>query len=88
MYNKIIKYKEALILNIEKTIKNLEKRGFKVSFHENGSAAAEYLCSSIKDCSVGIGGSVTAGQLKLYELLSFLRNMPLTEQSHHKEDEA
>ncbi len=57
-------------MSIEKTIKNLEKRGFKVSFHESGDGARAYLCENIKGCSVGIGGSVTAGQLGLYEALS------------------
>lgn len=57
-------------MNIEKTIKNLEKRGFKVSFHQSSSEAAEYLRINIKNTTVGIGGSVTAVQLGLYELLS------------------
>jgi len=57
-------------MNIEKTIKNLEKRGFKVKLFPSGREAAEYLCRQIKGCTVGMGGSVTASQLGLYEALS------------------
>ena len=56
-------------MNIEKTIKSLENRGFKVSFHESGKDAVSYLCEKIKGVDVGIGGSVTATQLGLYEIL-------------------
>lgn len=53
------------------TIKaNLEKKGYTVSVFENGTAAAEYICGEIKNTTVGIGGSMTARQMGLYEKLS------------------
>ena len=53
------------------TIKtNLEKKGYAVSVFENGTAAAEYICGEIKNTTVGIGGSMTARQMGLYEKLS------------------
>lgn len=57
-------------MNIEKTIKNLELRGFTVKHFATGAEAAEYLCGEIKDTEVGIGGCKTADQLGLYEKLS------------------
>ena len=53
------------------TIKtNLEKKGYAVSVFENGTAAAEYICGEIKNTTVGIGGSMTARQMNLFEILS------------------
>ena len=57
-------------MDVKKTIKNMELRGFPVKFFATGEGAAEYLCSEIKDTTVGIGGSKTAEQLGLYEKLS------------------
>ncbi len=57
-------------MNIEKTVRNLENRGFKAKLFSTGAEAREYLCQQIKGCTVGIGGSVTATQLGLYEALS------------------
>lgn len=57
-------------MDIKKTIKNLELRGFPVKFFATGAEAAEYLCGEIKDTSVGIGGSKTVEQLGLFEKLS------------------
>ena len=57
-------------MNIEKTLKNLEKRGYKVKFFPTSCEAVEYLLENIKDTSVGIGGSVTANTLKLHQLLA------------------
>lgn len=56
-------------MNIEATIKNLERRGFTVKHFSTGAGAADYLCAEIKDTQVGIGGSKTADQLGLYEKL-------------------
>lgn len=50
--------------------KNLEARGFRVSVFATVAEAADYLDQSINGTSVGIGGSVTAEQLGLYETLS------------------
>ena len=56
-------------MDVKKTIKSLELRGFPVKFFATGAEAAEYLCAEIKDTTVGIGGSKTADQLGLYEKL-------------------
>ena len=53
------------------TIKaNLEKKGYAVSVFENGTSAAQYLADKIKNTTVGIGGSMTARQMNLFEILS------------------
>ena len=57
-------------MNVEKTIKSLELRGFKVKFFATAQQASEYLCSEIRDSSVGIGGSKTVDQMGLYDKLS------------------
>ena len=56
-------------MDIEKTVKNLERRGFEVSRFETKEEAAEYLTGKIHDTTVGIGGSKTAQQMGLYEKL-------------------
>ena len=57
-------------MDIQKTIKCMQERGFKVSFFATGEEASTYLCDQIRDTSVGIGGCKTADQLGLYEKLS------------------
>lgn len=57
-------------MNIEKTIKNLEARHFKVQHFANGQDAAAYICGQVQNTTVGIGGSQTVKQLGLYEELS------------------
>lgn len=57
-------------MDIEKTVKNLELRGFKVKHFAAGSEAAAYLDGEIKGVSVGIGGCKTAEQLGLFDVLS------------------
>ena len=47
-------------MDIEKAVKNLERRGFEVSRFETKEEAAEYLTGKIHDTTVGIGGSKTA----------------------------
>lgn len=49
--------------------KNLEKLGYKVSCFDTSAAATEYLDSVINNASVGIGGSLTIEQMKLYDKL-------------------
>lgn len=56
-------------MDIEKTIKNLKGRGFKVSYFETKAQAAHYLVGAIADTTVGIGGSVTVEQLGIYPRL-------------------
>ncbi len=57
-------------MNLEKTVKNLRLRGFRVSRFAGGAEAADYLAGQITDCTVGFGGSKTLDELGLYELLS------------------
>lgn len=57
-------------MDIEKTIQNLEGRGFMVKYFETGRAAVEYLTHEIVDTTVGIGGSKTVEALGIYEALS------------------
>ena len=57
-------------MNIEKTIKNLELRGFSVKHFATGAEATDYLCGEMRNTTVGIGGCKTADQLGLYDRLS------------------
>lgn len=57
-------------MDIEKTIRNLESRGFSVKHFAKGTEAAEYINSRIDGTSVGIGGCMTAQELGLYDSLS------------------
>ena len=50
--------------------KNLESKRFRVRAFATAEEAADYLDRSIDGVSVGIGGSVTAEQMGLYEKLS------------------
>ncbi len=56
-------------MDLYKTIKNLEGRGFQVSHFASGAEAAAYLNSQISGCTVGFGGSKTLETLGLYETL-------------------
>ena len=56
-------------MDVEKTIRAMELRGFSVKHFASGAAAAEYLCGEVKNTSVGIGGCKTAEQLGLYDKL-------------------
>ena len=57
-------------MDLEKTIRNLRLRGFRVSRFTDGDEAAAYLARQVKGCTVGFGGSKTLESLGLYELLS------------------
>ena len=50
--------------------KNLAGRGFSVKTFATGAEAAAYLDGAIDGKSVGIGGSVTAQELGLYDQLA------------------
>ena len=54
----------------EKYLKALENKGYKASFFETGKQAADYLCSSIKGCTIGFGGSATVESLDLVNRLA------------------
>jgi len=56
-------------MNIEKTVRSLELRGFKVSRFATGKEAADYLAGALKGQTVGIGGSKTVDQIGLYDML-------------------
>jgi len=56
-------------MNIEKAIKNLTERKFKVSHFASGEGAAAYLKEHISGTEVGIGGCMSAKQLELDKVL-------------------
>lgn len=56
-------------MDVEKTIKNMERRGFEVSRFATKEEAGEYLTGAIRDTTVGIGGCKTADQMGLYDQL-------------------
>ena len=57
-------------MNVEKAIKNFQLRGYTVQHFATGAEAAAYLNTQIDNTTVGIGGSMTAQELGLYEMLS------------------
>jgi len=56
-------------MNLEKTIKNLEQRGYTVKHFATGAEAADYLAAELEGKTVGIGGSQTVDQIGLYDKL-------------------
>ena len=57
-------------MNLEKTIRSLEGRGFKVSHFSSAAEAAEHIAAGVRGKTVGIGGSKTVEALGLYEKLA------------------
>ena len=57
-------------MNIEKTIKSMERNRFKVTYFEQAEDAAKYLDEAIDGKVVGFGDSITMKSMKLYERLS------------------
>ena len=57
-------------MEFTKLTENLTALGYIVREFDHGSEAADYLKNELAGKSVGIGGSVTAQQLKLHEVLS------------------
>lgn len=57
-------------MNIERAIEKFESHGFDVSFFNSGEEAARHIAARCAGKTVGIGGSVTAQQLSLYDRLS------------------
>lgn len=57
------------MINIDETINNLKSRGFDASFFQSGKEAVDYLASSLKDETIGFGGSMTLEALGLYDRL-------------------
>ena len=56
-------------MNVEKTLSNLEKRGFKARYFATGAEAADYVAGQLHGTTVGIGGCKTVEALGLYERL-------------------
>lgn len=56
-------------MNIELLKKNFESHGFHTCFFQTKEEAASYLKENIHGKTVGFGGSMTAQELGLYELL-------------------
>ena len=56
-------------MNIEKTVKNLELRGFAVKRFATGAQAAEYLKGVCAGQTVGFGGSKTLDQIGIFDML-------------------
>ncbi len=57
-------------MNIEKTIANLNRRGFSAQYFSTKEEAADAISASLRGTTIGIGGCMTAQQMGLYELLS------------------
>jgi len=56
--------------DIEKLRKNLAARNISSSFFETAAEAVEYLDGKLDKTTIGFGGSVTVGQIGLYDKLS------------------
>lgn len=61
-------------MNKEILKKNFEAGGFTVTFFDTKEAAADYIAGSIKDSTVGFGGSMTAKEMGLYDRLKAAGN--------------
>jgi len=57
-------------MDISRTIENLKREGFVVSYFETGAQAAEHIAAELEGRTVGIGGSMTVEQIGLYDLLT------------------
>ena len=56
-------------MNCQKAIENLKNNGFSVQYFETRQQACDYLKAQLKDEVIGFGGSMTARDMGLYELL-------------------
>ena len=54
----------------EKYLKALENKGYKAHWFATGKEAADYICSEVKDCTIGFGGSETIETLDLVNRLA------------------
>ncbi len=57
------------MINIEKTIKNLNARGFGASYFATSNQAVNYIVTQLNGVTVGFGGSKTVETLGLFEIL-------------------
>ena len=51
-------------------LKALESKGYKARYFATGKEAADYVCSQVKGCTVGFGGSATIEELDLVDRLA------------------
>ena len=56
--------------DVKTAIETFKKHGFVVNYFEDKEKAAEYIASSVKNKTVGFGGSITCSELGLSERLS------------------
>ena len=54
----------------EKFLKALENKGYKARYFATGKEAADHVCSQVKGCTVGFGGSATIEELDLVDRLA------------------
>lgn len=57
-------------MDVQKTIRNLQLRGYSVRYFETAAEAADYMNAEIQNTAVGIGGCMTAQELGLFDSLS------------------
>lgn len=57
-------------MNIEKAIASLKKNGYEVSYFEKSAEAVQYLKDTIKNKTIGFGGSQTLTDLDLRHVLA------------------
>lgn len=56
-------------MDMQKIVKNFEKKGYEVLVFDTAAQAADYLADTVKDTTVGIGGSQTVKDIGVYERL-------------------
>ena len=56
-------------MDFEKLEKSFVRKGYTVSRHPTGEAAARHIAAQLSGRTVGIGGSMSVGETGLYELL-------------------
>lgn len=57
-------------MDLQKTVRSLELRGYSVRYFETAAEAADYMNAEIQHTTVGIGGCMTAQELGLFDSLS------------------
>lgn len=57
-------------MDLQKTIRNLQLRGYSVRYFETAAEASDYMNAEIQNTAVGIGGCMTAQELGLFDSLS------------------
>ena len=54
----------------DKVLKAFENKGYRTHYFKTGKEAADYLCATIKGCTIGFGGSDTLESLDLINRLA------------------